>query len=99
VSLFRRLSDAHPHAVVDLTDQYRMNEDIMLLSNKLIYGDRLRCGSEDVARRGLTLPNRKALGGLHRAQRTRCRVAEGCWIEKLLAERLRSLSWISDRSR
>ncbi|KAF9233255.1 AAA domain-containing protein [Melanogaster broomeanus] len=48
-SLFRQLSKTHPHAVVDLTHQYRMNEDVMLLSNKLIYGDRLRCGSEAVA--------------------------------------------------
>ncbi|KAG6911010.1 hypothetical protein DXG01_005425 [Tephrocybe rancida] len=65
VSLFRRLSDAHPHAVVDLTHQYRMNEDIMLLSNKLIYGDRLRCGSKFVARQSLTLPNRAFLQTLH----------------------------------
>ena len=39
VSLFRRLCDAHPDVVIDLAYQYRMNEDIMLLSNKLIYGD------------------------------------------------------------
>src|SRR5258708_3839618 len=35
VSLFKRLSEAHPQAVVELTFQYRMNEDIMLLSNKV----------------------------------------------------------------
>ncbi|KAF5381699.1 hypothetical protein D9615_005608 [Tricholomella constricta] len=57
VSLFRRLSDAHPHAVVDLVYQYRMNDDIMLLSNKLIYGDRLRRGSEAIARQSLVLPD------------------------------------------
>ena len=28
-SLFKRLSDAHPAAVVRLTAQYRMNDDIM----------------------------------------------------------------------
>lgn len=33
-----------------------MNEDIMLLSNKLIYSDRLRCGSKEVAKRRLILP-------------------------------------------
>ncbi|KAJ2918121.1 hypothetical protein MD484_g2295, partial [Candolleomyces efflorescens] len=56
VSLFRRLSDAHPESVIDLREQYRMNEDIMLLSNKLIYSDRLKCGSEEVAKRRLILP-------------------------------------------
>jgi DNA replication ATP-dependent helicase Dna2 len=64
VSLFRRLSDTHPHAVVDLAFQYRMNEDIMLLSNKLIYGDRLRCGSQIVANQTLKLPDPSFLHGL-----------------------------------
>ncbi|KAI0718426.1 Dna2-domain-containing protein [Cerioporus squamosus] len=59
ISLFRRLSDAHPEAVVDLTHQYRMNADIMTLSNKLIYSDRLQCGSDYVAQRGLKLPIRR----------------------------------------
>ncbi|KAJ3545844.1 hypothetical protein NMY22_g2278 [Coprinellus aureogranulatus] len=75
VSLFRRLSDAHPDSVVDLREQYRMNEDIMALSNKLIYSDRLRCGSEEVAKRKLVLPNALAGGSktwlyyCHRRQR------------------------------
>lgn len=85
VSLFRRLSDAHPQAVVDLTHQYRMNEDIMVLSNKLIYGDRLRCGSENIARQGLVLPDRTFLHSLHTSIAP-CH-PEGCWIEKLMAER------------
>ncbi|KAJ3509904.1 hypothetical protein NMY22_g16142 [Coprinellus aureogranulatus] len=75
VSLFRRLSDAHPDSVVDLREQYRMNEDIMALSNKLIYSDRLRCGSEEVAKRKLVLPNavtegtKTWLDNCHRRQR------------------------------
>lgn len=75
VSLFRRLSDTHPNSVVDLREQYRMNEDIMTLSNKLIYSDRLKCGSEEVARRKLVLPNAVAdgsrtwLDSCHRRQR------------------------------
>jgi hypothetical protein len=85
VSLFRRLSTAHPHAVIDLTHQYRMNEDIMLLSNQLIYGDRLRCGSDDVARRTLILPDG---GNYLRAMHTGKPACEGdCWIYKLLSER------------
>jgi DNA replication ATP-dependent helicase Dna2 len=85
VSLFRRLSDAHPHAVVDLVYQYRMNMDIMLLSNKLIYGDRLRCGSEEVARRSLVLPKTVFLRRLH-ANGPSCH-PDGCWIERLASDR------------
>ncbi|PWA69914.1 DNA replication helicase [Artemisia annua] len=49
VSLFCRLSEAHPQAISALQSQYRMCAPIMELSNALIYGDRLRCGSPDVA--------------------------------------------------
>ena len=49
------LSEAHTDAVTDLSLQYRMNEDIMLLSNELIYEGRLRCGSNAVARQSLAL--------------------------------------------
>ena len=84
VSLFRRLSDAHPHAVVDLNEQYRMNEDIMLLSNKLIYSDRLRCGTAEVAKRGLVLPNAEFMSTLH--AKSTCSTRP-CWIEHLLDER------------
>ncbi|KAG8887928.1 Tripartite DNA replication factor [Tulasnella sp. 332] len=87
VSLFRRLSDAHPHAVTDLTYQYRMNSDIMLLSNKLIYGDRLVCASQEVAERTLKIPNREALKMLHpRSEVTGPRRESKCWIEALLDE-------------
>lgn len=44
-SLFKRLSEAHPKAVVSLPVQYRMAADIMALPNALIYGDALRCGT------------------------------------------------------
>ena len=85
VSLFRILTEAHPHAVVDLTDQYRMNADIMLLSNKLIYSDRLRCGSDDVASRRLVLPNTAYLRQMHLKSEP-CHES-GCWIQGLLDER------------
>ncbi|KAL8229689.1 hypothetical protein R6Q57_014589 [Mikania cordata] len=49
VSLFCRLSEAHPQAISALQSQYRMCAPIMDLSNALIYGNRLRCGSPDVA--------------------------------------------------
>ncbi|XP_057510867.1 DNA replication ATP-dependent helicase/nuclease JHS1-like [Actinidia eriantha] len=48
VSLFCRLSEAHPQAISALQNQYRMCAGIMDLSNALIYGNRLRCGSSEV---------------------------------------------------
>ncbi|BGP02897.1 putative DNA replication helicase Dna2 [Rhodotorula toruloides ATCC 204091] len=53
VSLFKRLSDAHPNAVVNLTHQYRMNSDIMSLSNELVYSGQLKVGDERVGGRKL----------------------------------------------
>ena len=41
VSLFRRLAEAHPAAVVALPVQYRMAADIMALPNALIYGNQV----------------------------------------------------------
>ncbi|KAG7440565.1 Dna2-domain-containing protein [Guyanagaster necrorhizus] len=84
VSLFRRLSDAHAHSVVDLAYQYRMNSDIMMLSNKLIYGDRLRCGSQAVANHSLVLPNRDFLKGIHGGKLS-CHSSD-CWIEQLMSK-------------
>ncbi|CAK7349266.1 unnamed protein product [Dovyalis caffra] len=49
ISLFCWLSEAHPQAISALQSQYRMCQDIMELSNALIYGDRLRCGSSEIA--------------------------------------------------
>ncbi|KAJ7109745.1 DNA replication factor Dna2-domain-containing protein [Mycena crocata] len=83
VSLFRRLSDAHPQSVVNMAHQYRMNEDIMTLSNRLIYGDKLRCGSEAVAKQTLVLPNRRFLHDLHTGKTCH---STGCWIERLMSE-------------
>ncbi|XP_024627209.1 DNA replication ATP-dependent helicase/nuclease JHS1 isoform X2 [Medicago truncatula] len=44
MSLFCRLSEAHPQAISALQSQ-----GIMDLSNALIYGDRLRCGTSEIA--------------------------------------------------
>ena len=81
VSLFRRLSDAHPDAVVDLRFQYRMNSDIMLLSNRLIYDDRLSCGNKEVASRSLLLRDKSFLGRLHGKVKRTC--SDTCWLERL----------------
>lgn len=53
----------------------------MLLSNKLIYSDRLRCGNDEVAKRGLELPDNKFLKSLHAD--APCGDTQ-CWIERLL---------------
>ncbi|KAJ8756155.1 hypothetical protein K2173_024702 [Erythroxylum novogranatense] len=57
ISLFCRLSEAHPQAISALQSQYRMSQGIMELSNALIYGDRLRCGSSDIANARLKISN------------------------------------------
>jgi len=42
VSLFRQLSEAHPAATVTLSQQYRMNAELMALANVLTYGMTVR---------------------------------------------------------
>lgn len=69
VSLFKLLSDAQPSSVVSLEHQYRMAEDIMLLSNQLIYNGRLKCGNSAVANRSLNVPSVQAALDAHHQQR------------------------------
>lgn len=85
VSLFRKLSDAHPSAVIDLTHQYRMNEDIMLLSNRLIYGNRLKCGNQKVAKRSLILPDDGKY--LHKVHGIEAACGNNCWMARLMSDR------------
>jgi len=47
-SLFKQLSVKHPEAVVELHYQYRMNTDIMSISNELVYQNRLIGGTENI---------------------------------------------------
>lgn len=61
VSLFKHFCTAHPSAVVSLEHQYRMCEDIMMLSNKLVYDGRLKCGNNEVAQQSLELANKEAI--------------------------------------
>lgn len=65
VSLFKLLSDTHPDSVVNLEHQYRMSEDIMTLSNTLIYEGHLKCGTEELRHRKLDVPNMGALKRHH----------------------------------
>ena len=65
VSLFKLLSDTHPQSVVSLEHQYRMAEDIMTLSNTLIYNGRLKCGTEELRFAELHVPDMDALRHRH----------------------------------
>ncbi|KAL8691540.1 MAG: hypothetical protein Q9224_004155, partial [Gallowayella concinna] len=65
VSLFKMLSDNQPSSVVNLEHQYRMCEEIMSLSNALIYNGRLKCGNGAVAQRSIRIPRMEALNQHH----------------------------------
>jgi superfamily I DNA and/or RNA helicase len=63
VSLFRLLSEARPETTVQLRYQYRMNQDIMMLSNVLIYHGKLVCGSQQVMHQSFQLQNLEHIVG------------------------------------
>lgn len=57
-----------------------MNNDIMLLSNRLVYGGRLKAGSLEVASRSLEMPKPEGLDEMLSAQ-----PHQGpCWLRDLL---------------
>jgi DNA replication ATP-dependent helicase Dna2 len=102
VSLFKLLSDAQPDSVVNLEHQYRMAEDIMLLSKELVYSGRIKCGNEAIANRTLSIPNLE--GGLeahhHTASSLRdsgnttssiCTATARCWLRQALTPSARCL--------
>ena len=68
---------------MDLAYQYRMNADIMLLSNRLIYDGRLKCGSKEVAERCLKVPRREVA---HSEERCGAWKGARCWLDRLLDE-------------
>ena len=94
VSLFKLLSDTHPSSVVYLEHQYRMSSDIMALSNNLIYAGRLKCGSQEIAERKMTVPNIDALRFHHHhtastllcTQKSICASSTNgkCWLRDLI---------------
>lgn len=94
ISLFKTLSDNHPASVVNLEHQYRMCEEIMTLSNTLIYNGRLKCGTPAVATRSIVIPNLDALKQHHHNHlsiisadpKKVCRspIRGSCWLRDLL---------------
>ncbi|KAK8037880.1 hypothetical protein PG994_014647 [Apiospora phragmitis] len=65
ISLFKLLSETHPGSVVNLEHQYRMCQDVMTLSNTLIYNGRLKCGTEELRHHKLNVPDMDALRQRH----------------------------------
>lgn len=55
VSLMERLALRWPECVATLSVQYRMNEQIQCLPNKLIYDGKLTCGNAEVSKRKIQL--------------------------------------------
>ena len=94
ISLFKLLSEQHPSCVVNLEHQYRMCEDIMTLSNTLIYSGRLKCGTISVSTRSLIVPDMSRLKIHHftstnppsQSQSSVClNTSTGpCWLRNLL---------------
>ena len=93
VSLFKLLSDTHPDSVVNLEHQYRMCEDIMTLSNTLIYNGRLKCGTEELRLRCLQVPDMAELYRHHHNSDSIARLTPSsfcamggpsCWLRDLL---------------
>lgn len=92
VSLFKILSEQHPESVTTLEHQYRMNADVMLLSNTLIYSGRLKCGTQKVAERRLHIPRLETgLAAFHYSSQISsdpasglCRNSDACWLRRCL---------------
>ncbi|CCH59616.1 hypothetical protein TBLA_0B08000 [Henningerozyma blattae CBS 6284] len=83
-SPFEILCEKHPNAVINLTFQYRMNKDIMKLSNFLIYENKLKCGSEKIANQKLDIHfnlNETSKDSLKKYQTNK---KENNWIREIL---------------
>lgn len=76
VSLFKHLCEANPQAITYLSLQYRMNQDIMLLTNHLVYEYRLLCANDSIAKKQLEIPN------VHLQE-----CDSQCWINQVLKEK------------
>ncbi|KAF1799088.1 DNA replication factor Dna2-domain-containing protein [Mucor lusitanicus] len=82
-SLFAILAEARPESISYLEYQYRMNKDIMDVSNALIYDGKLKCGNHQVASRTLQLPLLDAaLRSVH--EHSHCHNSHDCWLASVL---------------
>lgn len=110
LSLFKLLSDAQPDSVVNLEHQYRMAEDIMLLSKELVYSGRIKCGNESVAERMLHVPDLEAGLSTHHftvsslprsthSTQTVCLSNNSCWLRRAVSPSSRCLFLSTDSLR
>lgn len=84
-SLFSILAEARPESICYLEFQYRMNSDIMYISNYFVYGGKLKCGNNETARRRLILPQFEAgLEAIHKSQTQSCKGMSDCWLRTVL---------------
>ncbi|KAL8776489.1 MAG: hypothetical protein Q9194_003114 [Teloschistes cf. exilis] len=94
VSLFKMLSDRQPSSVVNLEHQYRMCEEVMSLSNVLIYNGRLKCGNSAVAARSIRIPRMESLRQHHHTPSTL--LAASLNPKTVCLNPTRALCWIRD---
>ncbi|CAG8481288.1 21386_t:CDS:2 [Rhizophagus irregularis] len=83
-SLFKTFTEIHPNAVANLRYQYRMNEDIMNLSNSIIYDSKMLNGSMITAQTLLYIPkwNEDFLSQFHDPDYYCCH--ESCWLKDVI---------------
>lgn len=87
-SLFSILAEARPESICYLEFQYRMNSDIMYISNYFVYGGKLKCGNNQTASRQLEIPHLKSgLKSLHSRQIQPCTGVSDCWLKTVLDPR------------
>ncbi|CAO0795298.1 unnamed protein product [Mucor circinelloides] len=84
-SLFAILAEARPESISYLEYQYRMNREIMDVSNTLIYDGKLKCGNYQVASRTLQLPHLDAgLRSMHEQSNCSFIQSKDCWLKSVL---------------
>ena len=93
VSLFRILSDRQPSSVVNLEHQYRMCEEIMCLSNTLIYNGRLKCGTLTIAKRSMIIPN---IGALEQHHHSSCSTLAPANNQRICQSQRPGICWLRD---
>lgn len=83
-SLFTTLTERHTQAFTKLRYQYRMHEEIMNLSNCLIYDYKMLCGSPNDPNHYLTIPKwgNDFLSQFHNDKDNHCK--RECWLRKVL---------------
>lgn len=84
-SLFAILAEARPESISYLEFQYRMNREIMEVSNMLIYDGKLKCGNYQVASKTMQIPQLDAgLKSMHANSNCSLIESSNCWLKSVL---------------